>query len=69
MQYYDLKYEYSYQNITDMPSVMTQIVYSKNGLGSSKQVVDYLGDKSTPIELRKLYDRIESMIAQFHWIR
>ena len=69
MQYYDLKYEYSQQQITDMPSVITQIVYSKNGIGSSKQVVDYQGDRSTPIELRKLYDRIESMIAQFHWIR
>ena len=69
MQYYDLKYEYSQQQITDMPSVITQIVYSKNGIGSSKQVVDYQGDKTTPIELRKLYDRIESMIAQFHWIR
>lgn len=69
MQYYDLKYEYSHQHITDMPSVITQIIYSKNGIGSSKQVVDYQGDKSTPIELRKLYDRIESMIAQFHWIR
>jgi hypothetical protein len=69
MQYYDLKYEYSPQQITDMPSVITQIVYSKNGIGSSKQVVDYQGDRSTPIELRKLYDRIESMIAQFHWIR
>jgi hypothetical protein len=52
-----------------MPSVITQIVYSKNGLGSSKQVVDYQGDKSAPMALRKLYDRIESMIAQFHWIR
>ena len=69
MQYYDLKYEYSQQQITDMPSVITQIVYSKNGIGSSKQVVDYQGDRSTPNELRKLYDRIESMIAQFHWIR
>ena len=36
MQYYDLKYEYSQQQITDMPSVITQIVYSKNGIGSQK---------------------------------